>query len=358
MKIQLGCLHLYSSNAKRRCLSFHPLSKMCLAAVAAVLCSPAASSGNVDYSVISVLEEKGLEFACMTQRQDYVAMPTVQRKRGNLTWLTNRIINLSPDGKSLAFVSDRDGKTNIFIKEISKVQGATQRTNRNRILDFNYSPDGTKICFSEDRGSGYQIFVTDATAGFICQQFTSGGDDYSPVFSGDMKTIYFTRNEEQGASIWGCTLNNGMLSSYTPGANPNPIVSAESGTAILCSRTNGEGRGEIWIFDAVKGTEQCVMSDLNHSFSTPMLSPDGKWVVCVGSSDIPLEKPGKFYRNTDIYLLRADGSSIRQLTFHAADDLSPVWSPDGKYIYFISQRGDADGIANVWRIPFNEADYR
>ncbi|EKC71397.1 hypothetical protein OBE_03414, partial [human gut metagenome] len=40
------------------------------------------------------------------------------------------------------------------------------------------------------------------------------------------------------------------------------------------------------------------------------------------------------------------------ITYHAADDLSPVWSKDGKYIYFVSQRGSGTQTANVWRIPF------
>ena len=59
------------------------------------------------------------------------------------------------------------------------------------------------------------------------------------------------------------------------------------------------------------------------------------------------------YWNTDIYACRTDGSNLTQLTYHAADDLSPIWSPDGKQIYFISQRGDAEGTANIWRMDFN-----
>lgn len=56
--------------------------------------------------------------------------------------------------------------------------------------------------------------------------------------------------------------------------------------------------------------------------------------------------------NTDIYVARTDGSELSQITYHAADDLSPVWSKDGKYIYFISQRGNAEGVANIWRMNF------
>lgn len=58
------------------------------------------------------------------------------------------------------------------------------------------------------------------------------------------------------------------------------------------------------------------------------------------------------YYDTDIFACHADGTQLVQLTFHAADDLSPVWSRDGKHIYFISQRGSATATANVWRMDF------
>jgi Tol biopolymer transport system component len=73
-------------------------------------------------------------------------------------------------------------------------------------------------------------------------------------------------------------------------------------------------------------------------------------VLFVGVSDIVT--PNFVYKNTDIYACRIDGTSMVQLTYHAADDLSPVWSCDGKYIYFVSQRGSATATANIWRMPF------
>ena len=59
------------------------------------------------------------------------------------------------------------------------------------------------------------------------------------------------------------------------------------------------------------------------------------------------------YANTDIFVAKIDGTNLTQITYHAADDLSPVWSRDGKYIYFISQRGSDTGTANIWRMNFN-----
>ena len=61
--------------------------------------------------------------------------------------------------------------------------------------------------------------------------------------------------------------------------------------------------------------------------------------------------------NSEIYLANADGTSVRRLTNHAGADVEPAWSPDGKRIAFVSDRGglgpdiyimDADG-SNVVR---------
>ena len=46
-------------------------------------------------------------------------------------------------------------------------------------------------------------------------------------------------------------------------------------------------------------------------------------------------------------------TQLTQLTYHPGNDLSAVWSPDGRSIFFLSQRGSADKVYNVWRMDFN-----
>ena len=304
---------------------------------------------QVDYSVVSVPEESGIEFMQVSTPSDYVCMPIVQRTMSNINWLSNRILDISADGQNIAYLSMRNNTTNIFIKELGKQGSSIQRTNRTNVLDFSYSPDGKYICFSEKRGNSNQIFQTDAKSGYICRQITNGNQDYSPVYSADMKNIFFARQEAKSISIWSHSIENNFLSNYSPGMNPCPT---KSEPAFLCSRSNATGRSEIWKINYQTGVEECIVSDAERSFTSPCISPNGEWIMFVGSSRIPMGN-GRFYQNTDIYACRMDGTQFAQLTYHAADDLSPVWSKDGRYIYFISQRGSANGTANIWRMSFN-----
>lgn len=305
-------------------------------------------SQTVDYSIVSVPEEAGIEFMKITSTNDYVCMPIVKKsKRKGINWSQNRIIDMTKDGKCIAYLSSRNNTTNIFIKELGKQGGSIQRTNRSGVVDFAYSPNDKYICFSEQRGDYTQIFQTDAKEGYICRQITSANNDYSPAYSADMKTIFFARQEASSYSIWGYSVDNNFLSTYTTGMSPC-IIKKEK--AYLCTRMNSMGNSEIWKVNYETGVEECLVTDPNRSFSTPSISPDGKWIVFVGSSVINTGKSN--YYNTDIYVCKMDGSEFAQLTYHAADDLSPVWSHDGKYIYFISQRGDANATANIWRMNF------
>ena len=114
-------------------------------------------------------------------------------------------------------------------------------------------------------------------------------------------------------------------------------------------RNSTSGRSEIWYVDYVKGQESLILSDENRSFTNPKLSPDGKWIVCVGNSVSNISNKD----NLDIFVVRTDGTRLTQLTFHPQADTSPVWAADGRSIYFVSSRANENNSYNVWRMNFN-----
>ncbi len=303
---------------------------------------------QVDYSVVSVPEESGSNFKMISTDNDFVYMPEVIRKKNSIQWQSSKVISECFDGEKIAFISARGLTRNIFIKDVNKKTAVVQRTSRKSICDFSFSPDGKNLVFSENSMKTNVIFQTDASVGFVCRQISSGYNDYSPVYSNDNSKIFFARQEGNAYSIWSYDIKANFLTNYTPGMNPVPIPEDD---AFICVKVNGYSQGEIWKVNYITGVEECIVADAEKSFSTPSVSPDGQWILFVGSSAIPYGRG--LYRNTDIYACRTDGTQLTQLTYHAADDLSPTWSNDGQFIYFVSQRGSSAGMPNIWRMSFN-----
>ena len=114
-------------------------------------------------------------------------------------------------------------------------------------------------------------------------------------------------------------------------------------------RNSTAGISEIWLVNYIEGTETLILSDKNRGFTNPVLSPDGQWILCQGNSKSSISKKN----NLDIFAVKIDGTGFVQLTYHPADDCCPVWSKDGKYIYFLSTRANKDDYFNIWRIRFD-----
>ena len=73
------------------------------------------------------------------------------------------------------------------------------------------------------------------------------------------------------------------------------------------------------------------------------VSPEGKWVAyTVSTVDTVKDK-----RNTDIWMVSWDGTETVQLTNSTEGESSPRWSPDGKYLSFVSSR-NGEKLAQLW----------
>ncbi len=80
--------------------------------------------------------------------------------------------------------------------------------------------------------------------------------------------------------------------------------------------------------------------------SDPQASPDGQRVVfAVRETDLE-ENKGR----TDLWLIDVSGANQRKLTAHKAGSSGGRWSPDGKWVYFLSKRTD---LTQVWRIAID-----
>ena len=92
--------------------------------------------------------------------------------------------------------------------------------------------------------------------------------------------------------------------------------------------------------------------DAVRAVSDPSLSPDGAWVVySVRTTDTAGDK-----RSTDLWMTSWDGKHTVELTQSPDSEHSPGWSPDGRYIAFLSNRGKKNGPDELWLLDRNGGD--
>lgn len=315
-----------------------------------------AKKPKIDYSMVNVPEEGGINFEKITDDADCVLNSTFAFKKawGNtkasyVNWWVNPQIAVSPDGTKIAYLNNKNNTQNIMVKNAKKGGASIQRTFRTTVEDFSWSPDGNTLVFTELRNNHHGVYLVNAHQGSVVKQISTGNDnDYAGVYSRDGRNIFFHRGEGFSAfSIWSYDTKTNLFSNYSRGMTPTSIPGKSN--EIYCARFTDQKESEIWRLNFETGVEEIILAQPGRSFTTPQLSPDGKWLLVTGTST---EEKGKKI-NTDIFAIRTDGTDFTQLTFHPGNDMSAVWAPDGKSIYFLSQRGSADKILNVWKMPFN-----
>jgi dipeptidyl aminopeptidase/acylaminoacyl peptidase len=81
--------------------------------------------------------------------------------------------------------------------------------------------------------------------------------------------------------------------------------------------------------------------------SDPQVSPDGAWVAyAVRVPDLEKDRD-----DTDIWMTSWDGARTARLTTSKDSETNPRWSPDGRYLAFLSSRGDANEQDQLWLLP-------
>jgi Tol biopolymer transport system component len=210
------------------------------------------------------------------------------------------------------------------------------------------SPDGKMLVYVgrvEDHSHIYLLRVGGTNA--IALTRDSNHDNTEPAFSPDGERIAF-RSEREGGGIFvmGAT---GESANRLAGFGYNPAWSPD-GSEIVCSTRSGDdpttrlGVGQLWRIKLATGEKTMVSEG---DAVQPSWSPHGHRIAYWGLA--------KGFAQRDLWTIPAGGGEPLAVTADAAVDWNPVWSPDGKWLNFFSDRG---GSMNLWRVEVDEASGR
>jgi len=125
----------------------------------------------------------------------------------------------------------------------------------------------------------------------------------------------------------------------TQAVDSTPALAADGSLAFISNRT---GAPELWLAPPGEEPRQFTTLRSPHVW-TPRFAPDGRTVAFAASTG----------GNVDIFLVDRAGGAPRRLTRDRAEDLAPVWSPDGTALFFVSRRS---GAWRIWRMPVDDPD--
>ena len=357
-------------------------STMVLAREAKLVRYPSYSNGRIAFTYLGDIwtaDENGQNVQRMTVNKARDAYP-----------------RFSPDGKWIAFSSDRNGNLDVFIIPAS---GGTAKQLTFHSADdtvLGWTPDGRGVLFSSQRGEDFMgmLYVVSVDGGMPVKAGTDMG--LAASFSPDGKRIAYNpkgqvywRKYYRGAyqtDVWIEDISTKKFTQLTDfdGLDSWPMWSNDGGIYFVSDR-DGNGLTNIWRESENGGKAEKVTSFKGGDVRFPSISADGKvivfehdfgiWKLDTGSkkiTPIKLDINAETEENAtetrtftseaddydlapnsrrlvvsvhgEIFTVPVEEGDIRQVTNSPARDRSVAYSPDGKWLAFISDRSGREEL--------------
>ena len=210
------------------------------------------------------------------------------------------------------------------------------------------SPDGREIAFS----SGGDIWTVPATGGEAHLLVSDPATESRPVYSPDGSQLAFVSTRTGAGDIYILTIGTGVLRRLTYSDQPDELDGWSRDGKWIYFTSSADDVGhlpDVFRVSAEGGTPLEVSRERYLSEFESAPSPDGQSVaLCAkGISFAQWWRNGHAHIDeTEVWLKPiADGQAARVLAPADAKHAWPMWSPDGKTLYFMS---DKSGAENIW----------
>ncbi|MBA2292763.1 MAG: serine/threonine-protein kinase [Gemmatimonadales bacterium] len=247
---------------------------------------------------------------------------------------------LSPDGRFLAYAGGTSISTRILVRQVSGGR-PTLLTDDSSAIEVapTWSPDGSRILYATQRG----LFSVAASGGTPRQEASAGGAIISAAWSPDGTTIAYVTGDsimlksEGGAPRLLSRSFNVTDCRWSPDATRLACAAGNAFFTMVGALFGNLASGWVEIVDISTGVHVTVTDSVALNAS-PVWSPDGEWIYFVSSR----------HGNGDIYRVAPrDRSRVERITVGLGAQSISV-SADGRRLAYNTYQK----VANIWSVPF------
>lgn len=266
--------------------------------------------------------------------------------------LDGRGIAASAVNGLIAFDSQRDGNSEVYVMNPDGTD-ETNLTNNGALDGFSdWSLDGTRIAFSSNRENfDLEIFVMNADGTGPVNLTHSPNTDLAPTWSPDGTKIAFYTFRDAGSGLQSEIYvmdadgtDQTRLTNH-PDIDVHPEWSPDGTKIAFVRQAPFSSDAEIYVMDAATGGNQTNLTNNPASDGSIAWSPDGSKIAFGSSRD------GATFG--DVWVMDSDGGNPVRLTNHPAGNGEPSWSPDGTKIAFTTGR---DGGLQIYVMNADGSD--